>query len=66
MSIRHHEKEGKRLPSLLDYYRSTAYFEFYKNESVDFKYWNDENLLPAEYKNILKKRLEEMSNAGVD
>ena len=57
MSIRHHEGKHEPLPELLSYYKTTAYYEAYKDKSVDMNAFNEENNLPSEYAEILKRKL---------
>ena len=59
MSIRHHEKTNKSLPLLYSYYKTTKYYEVYKDKSVDMLSFNEENNLPEQYKELVKRKLRE-------
>lgn len=60
MGIRRSEEAGEKLPLLYRYYLSTPYAEAYRNRSVDFSAYNEENLIPEQYDALVKKRLEEL------
>lgn len=66
MSIRHHEKQNKPLPKLYAYYKTTKYYEAYKNSTVDMLAYNTENNLPKQYEEILKRKLREWNVRKVD
>ena len=59
MSIRHHENNHETLPELLSWYKTSTYYEAYKDKSVDMLAFNEENNLPLEYAEILKRKLRE-------
>ncbi len=59
MSIRHHEKNQKPLPLLYTYYKTTKYYEVYQDKSVDMLSFNEENHLPEQYKELVKRKLRE-------
>ena len=59
MGIRRYESAGVRLPLLYDYYKTTSYYAFYKDRTVDWHAYNTVNLLPEQFDIILRKRLEE-------
>ena len=59
MGIRRYEAAGEQLPYLYAYYRTTSYYDFYKDRSVDWHAYNTVNLLPEEFALKLKQRLEE-------
>lgn len=59
MSIRNHEKEGTKLPLLYEYYKQTSYYNVYKDRLVDMLAFNEENNLPEQYKEIVKRKLSE-------
>lgn len=60
MGIRRFEQDGEQLPLLFRYYKESGYYPHYKDSSVDWKAYDNENLLPKEFAAVLKKRLEEM------
>lgn len=59
MSIRHHEQNQKPLPLLYAYYKTTKYYEVYKDKTVNMLSFNEENHLPEQYKELVKRKLRE-------
>ena len=59
MAIHGYNERGEELPVLYQYYTKTDYYDFYRDRKTDWHAWNDRNLLPAEFAQILRKRLEE-------
>ncbi len=59
MSIRHHEQNQKQLPLLYAYYKTTKYYEVYKDKTVNMLSFNEENHLPEQYKELVKRKLRE-------
>lgn len=59
MSIRHHEHNQKSLPLLYSYYKTTKYYEVYKDKTVNMLSFNEENHLPEQYKELVKRKLRE-------
>jgi hypothetical protein len=57
MSIRHTLAEGGTLPLLFSEYMQTKYYAFYKDMNVDMLAYNEENHLPPEYAELVKKEL---------
>lgn len=54
LTISHMEKEGKKLPELFKYYKSTPLYANYSNtECTFFKEFEEENLLPEEFKKLV-------------
>ena len=50
-------KDGRPVPYLYRRYTESAYYEAYRDRTVDMRAWNGENLLPETYQEILKNRL---------
>ena len=59
MSIAAHEKANAPLPMLYQEYRSTKYYDYYKDRPNGLDFWNSENLVPEEYQTLVHQRLEE-------
>ncbi len=59
MSIRHHEETHQELPLLYSYYKTTKYYDVYKDRTVDMLSFNEENNLPEQYKELVKRKLRE-------
>ena len=63
LAIRHLEQEGEKLPMLFEEYKSRG---LYHSESIDMLIekccgsFNEQNLLPEEFKNILTKEMERL------
>ncbi len=62
MSIRRHLEQGKEVPYLYRFYQDSSYYESYKDRSVDWDSWNNENLVPEGYQQLIHARLEEMKH----
>lgn len=59
MSIRRHAQKQQPLPLLYDYYRSTPYYAYYKDQSVRASDWNSSNQLPPEFEALVHQALKE-------
>lgn len=57
MAIRRYEAQGKELPLLLEEYKKTKYYDFYKDASVNMLAYNEENHLPPSYAELVKEEL---------
>ncbi len=58
MSIKAHQKAGKDLPLLYRQYISTRNYEYYRDRTGILNAWNDDNLVPEEYRKLVRERLE--------
>ena len=54
------EKAGKKLPLLYRQYISTPNYEYYRDRTGILKAWNDDNLVPEEYRDLVREKLEEI------
>ena len=57
MAVSRMIKDGRPVPYLYRRYTESAYYEAYRDRTVDMRAWNGENLLPETYQEILKNRL---------
>ncbi|NLH63732.1 MAG: hypothetical protein GX478_06025 [Erysipelotrichaceae bacterium] len=57
MSIRSMKEHSIGLPLLYQEYQKSKYYTFYRDRSVDMLAYNEENDLPKEYADIVKKEL---------
>ncbi|MBQ1531374.1 MAG: hypothetical protein IIZ57_04440 [Solobacterium sp.] len=60
MSVKAHQKAGKELPLLYRQYISTPNYEYYRDRTGILKAWNDDNLVPEEYRKLVREKLEEI------
>ncbi len=60
MSVKAHQKAGKELPLLYRQYISTLNYEYYRDRTGILKAWNDDNLVPEEYRDLVREKLEEI------
>lgn len=66
MSIHTMEQEGKKLPMLFAHYKTTSFYEEYKEkENPYLSYYEKENLLPEEFVGLVKENcLQHTETAG--
>ena len=60
MSVKAHLKAGKELPLLYRQYASTSNYEYYRDRTGLLNAWNDDNLVPEEYRKLVREKLEEI------
>ncbi len=60
MGIRKYQAAGLPLPKLYQYYYDSQYYAFYQDRNVSWDEYQTRNLLPAQYAEILKARMEQM------
>ncbi|MBQ6488471.1 MAG: hypothetical protein IJI75_04510 [Solobacterium sp.] len=60
MSVKAHQKAGKELPLLYRQYISTPNYKYYRDRTGILKAWNDDNLVPEEYRDLVREKLEEI------
>ena len=57
MTIQKWEKEGRKLPLLLEYYKTTGLYERYAEEGDHYStYYDLENLVPEKWLALVKER----------
>jgi hypothetical protein len=59
MSIAAHEKGGRKLPLLYEYYKTASYYGAYRGKTVNMLAYNNENRLPEQYAEVMKRKLRE-------
>lgn len=58
IAISNIEKKGEKMPTLFEYYKTTsAYKEYANKKNVYFDKYNEENLLPEKFANIVKEQV---------
>jgi len=58
MSISNHLNQNKPIPYLYQKYMESPYYDYYKNKSVDWDSFQEENLVPPSMQKKLKDWLE--------
>ena len=61
MHVRKGSSEGRKGASLLyRQYASTPNYEYYRDRTGLLNAWNDDNLVPEEYRKLVREKLEEI------
>lgn len=63
MSIRKHKQKQLPLPLLYRNYEQSSFYAHFKNESLDYDMFNEENLVPKAYKELIQERLKSVRYA---
>ena len=57
MAISTMEQEQKEIPLLMKEYQQSKYYQYYKDKKIDMLEYQEENLLPESFANIVKEEL---------